>query len=74
MDINFHPVYYIRKYADCWAVHDDDTSASRPLAPDEAEAMQKEFPALANPNVRTVFTDTINTINLSIPLCERIGP
>jgi len=57
-------MYYIRKYADCWAIHDDDTGASRPLTDEEIKAAQYEFPTLTDPNVRTVFTDTITTITL----------
>jgi hypothetical protein len=60
-------MYYIRKYADCWAIHDDDTGASRPLAAEEANAVQKEFPTLTDPKVRTVFTDTVITINPNLP-------
>ena len=48
-------MYYIRKYADCWAIHDDDTGASRPLAAKEVEAVQKEFHTLTDPKVRTVL-------------------
>ena len=57
-------MYYIRKYTNCWAIHDDDTGASRPLTAEEIKASQQEFPALTDPKVRTVFTDTITTISL----------
>jgi len=60
-------MYYIRKYADCWAIHDDDTGASRPLSTQEVDALQKEYPSLADPKVRTFFTDTINIINHNLP-------
>lgn len=56
-------MYYIRKYSNCWAIHDDDTGASRPLTDDEAKKLTSEFPGLAEDAVRTVFTDTVQSIN-----------
>ena len=67
-------MYYIRKYADCWALHDDNTGASRPLAAEEIAALQKEFPTLTDPKIRTFFTDTINIINHNLPYRERTRP
>jgi hypothetical protein len=60
-------MYYIRKYSDCWAVHNDDTGASRPLEKEEEEAVKKEFPGLTDDKVRTVFMDIIITINPNLP-------
>lgn len=56
-------MYYIRKYSDCWAIHDDDSGASRPLTEEEAEAVKEEFPGLADVEVRTIFTDSVTSIN-----------
>jgi len=64
-------MYYIRKYSNCWAIHNDDTGESRPLAPEEVDAVLIEFPALADPKVRTIFTDTIETINVNLPYPQR---
>ena len=61
-------MYYIRKYSDCWAIHNDDTGASRPLTEDEAEAVKHEFPSLTDDKVRTVFADTIISIGVKLPL------
>jgi len=55
-------MYFIRKYADCWAVHDDDTGFSRPLEPEEVEKVQKEFECLQEDNLRTVYADHIYSI------------
>lgn len=55
-------MYYIRKYADCWAIHDDDTGKSRPLTSEETKAVKDEFPELADKKTRSVFTDEITSI------------
>jgi len=60
-------MYYIRKYSNCWAIHGDDTGESRPLAPEEVDAVQKQFTTLADPKVRTIFTDTIDIVNFNLP-------
>ncbi len=36
-------MYFIRKYADCWAVHNDDNGRSRPLTQDEKALLLEEF-------------------------------
>lgn len=59
-------MYYIRKYADCWAVHDDDTGASRKLQLDEVEKLKNEFDSLCDERVRTVFTDEIRSITTNL--------
>ena len=56
-------MYYIRKYSDCWAIHDDDTGESRPLTNEEAVIVKDEFPDLIDDTVRTIFTDNIKSIN-----------
>ena len=60
-------MYYIRKYSDCFALHDDDSGASRPLNSDEIVALTREFPELANEEVGTVFTDTVSSIVVNLP-------
>ena len=55
-------MYYIQKYADCWAIHDDDTGASRQLTAEETEAVTKEFPELADERTRSIFTDNVTSI------------
>ena len=55
-------MYYIKKYADCWAIHNDQTGASRALNESEKEQLLQEFPLLADAQVRTVFADTICSI------------
>ena len=60
-------MFYIRKYADCWAIHDDDTNASRPLSTDEVQSLTIEFPELADEFVRTVFADSITSVNSDLP-------
>jgi hypothetical protein len=59
-------MYYIRKYADCWAVHDDITGASRRLQPEEVEKLKIEFDSLCDEKVLTVYTDKIRSIAISI--------
>jgi hypothetical protein len=60
-------MFFIRKYANCWAIHDDDTGASRPLSLKEIINLAREFPALADEDLRTVFTDTILSIDVNLP-------
>ncbi len=55
-------MYYIRKYSDCWAIHNDDTGVSRPLSDEEKEAVKIELPELIETRVRTVFADEITSI------------
>ncbi|OJW52855.1 MAG: hypothetical protein BGO55_06200 [Sphingobacteriales bacterium 50-39] len=60
-------MYFIRKYADCWAVHNDDTGESRKLTEEEIHAVQEEFPALSDEQVRSIFSDNIHCLHLSPP-------
>ena len=39
-------MYYIRKYCDGWAIHNDDNGCSRLLNDQEVEAVKREFPQL----------------------------
>ena len=55
-------MYYVRKYADCWAIHNDDNGRSRPLTEAEKELFIKEFPEIKQENVRTIFSDNIYSI------------
>jgi hypothetical protein len=55
-------MYYIRKYKDCWAIHNDENGSSRRLTAQEVEAVKKELPELENPQVRTVFIDCIHCL------------
>lgn len=59
-------MYYIRKYADCWAVHDDITGASRKLQPEEVEKLKIEFDSLRDEKVLTVYTDKIRSITTAL--------
>ena len=55
-------MYYIRKYSNGWAIHNDDNGGSRLLTAQEMEAVKKEFPQLEYEKVRTVFTDQVKSI------------
>lgn len=59
----FHFMYFIRKYADCWAVHDDITGASRKLSTAEVEMVKGEFESLKDEKVLTIFTDQIRSLS-----------
>jgi hypothetical protein len=56
-------MYCIRKYSNCWAIYDDETTASLPLTSEETESLTNEFPDLGDEKVRTIFTDNITSIN-----------
>jgi hypothetical protein len=55
-------MYFIKKYSNCWAIHNDDNGQSRALTADEVEAVKKELPALNDAKTLTVFTDRISCI------------
>lgn len=55
-------MYYIRKYSNGWAIHNDDNGEARLLNEDEVEAVKKEFPQLENQKVLTVFADEVKSI------------
>lgn len=55
-------MYYIRKYSNGWAIHNDDNGASRLLTSQEMEAVKKEFPQLEDQKVLTVFADEVKSV------------
>lgn len=55
-------MYYIRKYSNGWAIHNDANGFSRLLTPSEIEAAKREFPELLDQKVLTVFADSVKTI------------
>ena len=55
-------MYYIRKYCDGWAIHNDDNGEGRLLNAQEVEAVKREFPQLADEKVRTVFADEVKSV------------
>ncbi len=67
-------MYYIRKYSNGWAIHNDDNGCSRLLTSQEVEAVRKEFPQLEDEKVRTVFTDEVKSVKggcLKRPIFEK---
>ena len=55
-------MYYIKKYADCWAIHNDDNGKSRPLSEKEVTTVQEEYPSLKDPQTCTVYADEIHSL------------
>jgi len=55
-------MYYIRKYSNGVAIHNDANGCSRLLTEQEVEAVKKEFPQLSQSQVRTVFADQVKSI------------
>lgn len=55
-------MYYIKKYADCWAIHNDDNGKSRRLTATEVLAVQEEYPSLKDPKTCTVYADQIDSL------------
>ncbi len=55
-------MYYIRKYSNGVAIHNDANGCSRLLTAQEVEAVKKEFPQLQQSQVRTVFADQVESI------------
>jgi len=55
-------MYYIRKYSNGVAIHNDETGRSRLLTEAEVKAVKKEFPQLQQSQVRTVFADQVKSI------------
>ena len=55
-------MYYIRKYSNGWAIHNDDNGSSRLLTHQEVEAVKKEFPQLEDGKVKTVFADQVKSV------------
>jgi hypothetical protein len=44
------------------AVHNDNNGKSRPLTPQEEEMIKEAFKELANPQIRSFFTDYIHSL------------
>lgn len=55
-------MYYIKKYIDGWAIHNDDSGAARLLTEEEIEAVKKELPDLQDDRVLTLFIEDIKCI------------
>lgn len=55
-------MYYIRKYSNGWAIHNDDNGKSRLLNEEEVKAVRREFPELDDKKVRTVFADDVKSV------------
>ncbi|SIO53525.1 hypothetical protein [Chitinophaga niabensis] len=64
-------MYYIKKYSNGWAVHDDVTGAGRLLNENEVARIKNEFPSLADEKVLTVFSDHIRSIQAPRPKFEQ---
>jgi hypothetical protein len=60
-------MYYIRKYSNGWAIHNDDNGESRLLNNEEIKAVTQEFPELEEEKVLTVFTDKVKSIQEKLP-------
>ena len=56
-------MYCIRKFADCWAVFNLDTEASRPLTAEEVAVVREEIPSLDDPEVAAFYKDEIDCIS-----------
>jgi len=55
-------MYYIKKYADCWAVHNDDNGKSRRLSEKEVEVVRQAYPSLKDPKTCTIYADQIASL------------
>lgn len=55
-------MFYIRKYSNGWAIHNDANGCSRLLTQQEVEAVKREFLQLQQSQVRTVFADQVKSI------------
>lgn len=55
-------MYYIKKYADCWAIHNDSNGKSRELTEEERTLAEQEFAELKDEKLRSVFIDEIRLI------------
>jgi hypothetical protein len=55
-------MYYIRKYSNGWAIHNDDNGEARLLNEEEVKAVKQEFPELEDEKVATVFADEVKSI------------
>lgn len=57
-------MYYIKKYSNGWAVHNDSNGFSRLITAEEFQKLTTEFPQLTNEKTLTVFTDEIKSITV----------
>ena len=55
-------MYYIRKYSNGWAIHNDENGSSRLLTADEMEAVKREFPDLEDEKVRSLYADEVKSV------------
>ncbi len=55
-------MYYIKKYADCWAVQDAITGGSRKLSTEEVERIKNEFSAIKDEKVIVISSDSIRSL------------
>jgi hypothetical protein len=55
-------MYYIKKYANCWAIHNDENGKGRKLTCKEVEQAKQEFPELKEAKVATVYSDVVKSI------------
>jgi hypothetical protein len=55
-------MYYIKKYADCWAIHNDDNGKSRRLTETEVQTVQEEYPSLKDPKTCAIYADQIDRL------------
>jgi hypothetical protein len=55
-------MYYIKKYSNGWAIHNDDNGESRLLNEEEVKSVRQEFLELENEKVVTVFADEVKSI------------
>jgi hypothetical protein len=62
-------MYYIQKYADCWAIFNDDNGNNRKLTANEQQIVIKKYPTILESNTKRIFFDQpiegINADNLS---------
>ena len=50
-------MYFIRKYADCWAIHNDNTGKSRRLTEQEEKLLEKDNENMKKPGVCSIYAD-----------------
>ena len=55
-------MYYVKKYTDCWAIHNDDNGKSRRLSEKEVKTIRDEYPSLKDPKTCTVYADEIRSL------------
>ena len=55
-------MYYIRKYNNGWAIHNDNNGQARLLNEEEVKAIKQEFPTIEDTKVITVFADIVKSI------------